>query len=333
MAFSSLTNLVRMTTATTGTGTMTLGSAVTGFLSVPAGLNGLSVTYEIADPGTAPTAREVGRGVYTSSGTTLTRATIFASTNGGSALSLSGAAYVSLSLADDDIKNLNPVSIQMQTSGSVNLAAGTATTDPLTFVSGTNLTSAANGAMEYDGNTLLFTPSSTSRGAVPATQFVALTSTNTLTSTTVAQKIFNVPSNGSLSVTGSTRYYFDMLLYITSMSASSGNAKIDILGGGNATMSSTMWTAYGIDIAAPTTATAPVATLVTAVGSAASIFTASTATALYVVAKGTFRVNAGGTLIPSISLVTAAAAVVNVDSYFVCWPMSASSATSLGNWT
>ena len=74
MAFSTLQNLVRVSTATTGTGTMTLGSAVTGFISVPAGLDGKYVTYEIADPGTAPTAREVGRGLYTNSGTTLTRA-------------------------------------------------------------------------------------------------------------------------------------------------------------------------------------------------------------------------------------------------------------------
>jgi hypothetical protein len=324
MAFSTLTNLVRMTTATTGTGTMTLGSAVTGFLSVPAGLNGLSVTYEIADPGTAPTAREVGRGVYTSSGTTLTIATIFASTNGGSALSLSGAAYVSLSLADDDIKNLNPVSITCQ--------AGTSSVAAVTLTSGSVLNSATNGVMEYDGNALMFTPSSTSRGAVPAAQFVCLTSTYTLTSQTATQKLFNVPSSGSLSVTGSTRYRFNCVLGVTSMSGTSGNALFDIKGAGSATFTSALWVAVGGDAAA-NTAIAGGASFQTSSAATTNIILAGTGTGLGVLITGQFVINASGTIIPSIGLTTAAAAVVNVGSFFECWPVSAGSTTSLGNWT
>lgn len=333
MAFSTLTNLVRMTTATTGTGTVTLGSAVTGFLSVPAGLDGKSVTYEIAEPGNAPTQREVGRGVFTNSGLLLTRPTIFASTNGGSAINLtSGAAYVSLTLCADDIANLNPANIQMQVGGDVNLAAGTTTTNPLSFASGTNLTSAVNGSMEYDGNALMFTPSSSSRGFIPTNQFVALTADYTLTSATTSQKIFNQPSNGSLTVTASTRYFFEMLLYLTTMSATSGNALINILGAGTATLTSALWSAFGADTTTPLTPVAAVGTLVASSSSAASIFTAGTGTGLYIRAGGQFRVNAGGTLIPSLSLVTANAAVVKADSYFRCWPASAAATTSIGAW-
>lgn len=87
----ALHDLAAMTTATTGTGTITLGSAVTGALTFAAAgvSNGEIVTYGITDGANS----EVGWGVYTTSGTTLTR-TVLASTNSGSAISLSGAAIV-----------------------------------------------------------------------------------------------------------------------------------------------------------------------------------------------------------------------------------------------
>ncbi len=86
-----LYNLAKMTTATTGTGTITLGSAVSGFLSFAnAGVqNGELVFYGIRDGSNS----EVGYGTYTSSGTTLTR-NVIKSTNSDSAISLSGSAIV-----------------------------------------------------------------------------------------------------------------------------------------------------------------------------------------------------------------------------------------------
>lgn len=94
-----LYNLARMTTATTGTGTLTLGSAVTGFLSFAgAGVsNGETVTYAIKDGSNS----EIGRGVYTSSGTTLSR-TVLKSTNSNNAINLSGSAQVVITAAAED---------------------------------------------------------------------------------------------------------------------------------------------------------------------------------------------------------------------------------------
>jgi hypothetical protein len=88
---AKLYNLARMTTATTGTGTITLGSAVSGYLTFAgAGVaNGETVTYAIKDGANS----EIGEGVYTASGTTLTR-TVIKSTNSDSAINLSGAAEV-----------------------------------------------------------------------------------------------------------------------------------------------------------------------------------------------------------------------------------------------
>lgn len=98
---AKLYNLARMTTATTGTGTITLGSAVSSYLSfADAGVqNSDTVTYAIVDGNN----REVGRGVYTSSGTTLTRATILESTNSNAAINLSGNAEVFITAAAEDI--------------------------------------------------------------------------------------------------------------------------------------------------------------------------------------------------------------------------------------
>lgn len=94
-----LRNLARMTTSTTGTGTITLGSAVSGFLSFAGAdvTDGATVTYAITDGSNS----EIGRGVYTSSGTTLTRSVI-KSTNSDSAISLSGTAQVMITPAAED---------------------------------------------------------------------------------------------------------------------------------------------------------------------------------------------------------------------------------------
>lgn len=86
MAFV-LADRVRETTTTTGTGTVTLAGAVTGFQSFSAIGNANTTYYTIAGPGTAEW--EVGIGTYTSSGTTLSRDTVLASSNSGSLVNFS----------------------------------------------------------------------------------------------------------------------------------------------------------------------------------------------------------------------------------------------------
>jgi hypothetical protein len=80
-----LADRVQETTTTTGTGTVTLAGAVTGYQSFAVIGNGNTTFYTIADQGGANW--EVGIGTYTSSGTTLARNTVLASSNSGSLVS------------------------------------------------------------------------------------------------------------------------------------------------------------------------------------------------------------------------------------------------------
>jgi hypothetical protein len=86
-----LANRVKMTTATIGTGTITLGSAVSGYQSfADGGVSDADVVHYVIEDGTA---WEIGTGTYTSSGTTLSRS-VEESSNSDNALNLTGSAEV-----------------------------------------------------------------------------------------------------------------------------------------------------------------------------------------------------------------------------------------------
>jgi len=78
---------VKETTTTTGTGTVTLLGASTGFQSFAAVGDANTTYYTIA--GQTNSEWEVGIGTYTSSGTTLSRTTVLSSSNGGSLVNFS----------------------------------------------------------------------------------------------------------------------------------------------------------------------------------------------------------------------------------------------------
>lgn len=75
-----LADRVKETTTTTGTGTITLAGAATGFQSFAVVGNGNTTYYTIAGQNTSEW--EVGIGTYTASGTTLSRDTVLASSAG-----------------------------------------------------------------------------------------------------------------------------------------------------------------------------------------------------------------------------------------------------------
>ena len=83
-----LNDRVKETTTTTGTGTLTLGGAVTGFETFAAGIGNSNTTYyAVILPGTAEF--EVGLGTLNSDSSTIARTTIISSSNSDNAVNFS----------------------------------------------------------------------------------------------------------------------------------------------------------------------------------------------------------------------------------------------------
>ena len=101
-----LYNLAKVYSNTAGTGVVTLGSPVPGYVNfASAGVqNGDIVSYGIRDG----VNTEVGVGVYSSTGPTLTRVTVSVSTNSNNKINLSGLAttevYISPRAEDVDVE-------------------------------------------------------------------------------------------------------------------------------------------------------------------------------------------------------------------------------------
>jgi len=93
----TLVNRAKVSTATTGTGTITLGTAESGYQTfADAGVVDTDVVRYVIEDGTA---WEIGTGTYSAG--TLTR-TVSESSNAGAALNLSGSAVVFASATADD---------------------------------------------------------------------------------------------------------------------------------------------------------------------------------------------------------------------------------------
>lgn len=143
-------------------------------------------------------------------------------------------------------------------------------------------------------------------------QILNLTSDYTLTSSTSAQKLFNVGTggNGAFDATASTIYEFELFVDLSTLSSTSGFFSFSLTG-----------TATYNNLRLKTSATKSV--LITGAvfdgvitsASAYQLITANTATVGTIVIKGLINVNGAGTVIPTITLSQASAGVVLTNSY------------------
>lgn len=175
-----------------------------------------------------------------------------------------------------------------------------------------------------------------SEGVVNSEQFIIANTAVTLTNTTAAQKIFNSPSNGAVTVDPSTTYFFECSVNLIAISASTMSFGFAI---GGVTLSSISWQSFAIK-PGTTTAVSVAGTVQTTYNTTASNTAIVTAGGATTTGRGHFRIygvlrtNAGGTVIPQVSTsVGATGSTVGVGSYFRIWKAGTSGANSLGSWT
>jgi len=111
------------TSTTTGTGTLTLSGAVTGYRTFAAVGNGNTTPYCIfgVDGSGVPTGEwETGIGTYTSSGTTFARTTVQASSNSNNAVNFSaGTKYVASSPTANWFQSIVPPRVSFNQDGTI----------------------------------------------------------------------------------------------------------------------------------------------------------------------------------------------------------------------
>ena len=141
-----LADRVQETTTTTGTGSVTLGGAVTGYQSFAVIGNTNTTFYCIADQGGANW--EVGIGTYSTTGPTLARTTVLASSNSGSLVNFTaGVKTVFVTYPSEK-------SVNLDSSGNVSALGTIASgvwngTAIVTTYGGTGLTSYTAGDLPY----------------------------------------------------------------------------------------------------------------------------------------------------------------------------------------
>lgn len=178
--------------------------------------------------------------------------------------------------------------------------------------------------------------SATNSGAnavrVPLANWIKQTADRTLTSTTSLQQIFDTTTNGALTLPTGV-YEFSFMLRVTNMSTTTGNASVDILGAGTAVTTEWGWQAVGGDNNNLASGNAAGYTQSLDNDSPSSITQLSTATNLAVDGRGIFEITTAGTIIPSLALVTAAAATVVAGAWFRIMKIGETGENSVGAWT
>lgn len=164
-------------------------------------------------------------------------------------------------------------------------------------------------------------------------QFTTLTAAYTLASQTAAQKIFNTPTNGAVTLAAKA-YFFECVFSLSGMSATSGNFGFAL--GGTATFTSVQWQSNATKTTNLTNGNAAVSMTSNITTANTTISGAGTQTLGAARCYGIVRVSAGGTLIPMVSFTTVVGAVtpiVGINSYFRIWEAGANNVVSEGSWS
>lgn len=215
--------------------------------------------------------------------------------------------------------------------------AGTATVAPINLTAGTNLTTAAVGATEFDGKCFYDTAVASARQVRVDEQYCVLVADYAAVDQAAAQKLFNSSTNGALTLAAGTKYEFEMDIWLTNTGTTSHTWSM--LFGGAATFTRIFYAAE-----AYTAASNALTALLSIFGAAATavVVTGAQTSAtenVRIKARGIMDINAGGTVIPQILASAQPGAsgtpgvTIKAGSYFRCWPVGAAATAAVGNWS
>lgn len=220
--------------------------------------------------------------------------------------------------------------------GFVRPTAGSASQSPILLASGTNLSVPAAGAFEYDGVVFYGTPTASQRGVLNTQHFIALVNNYTGNDSNAAQKVFDSPTNGTMTFAASTTYMLEATYYITRSVGSNSHtlSTLFAIGGGGSLTS----IAYTADTTSTASNILGAVSRIYATAATATVVTgASTDTNenITVTLRGIIRTNAAGTITPQIqySAAPGGAPTILANSYLRLIPIGTNSVASVGNWS
>ncbi len=230
--------------------------------------------------------------------------------------------------------DLNVDSIGESTAGAgittthkLTLVAGTNTAAPIIFTSGTNLTNAVAGTMEFDGTVFYNTPVASARALNVGTMYsIVPAATFALLTTSGVQSCF--PTTGDVwTLPATTSYFFEGAYYIThttttcttAMAFACSNAPTSI--------------AYNVISVINAADGAPAAASMTWVDTVASTVVAATSTVGWAIRfRGILRTNLATTVTPQINFsANTTVPVMQANSYITMTPLGTNTASILGS--
>lgn len=212
------------------------------------------------------------------------------------------------------------------------LGAGTASVAPIYFTSGTNLTAAAAGAMEFDGTVFYITSVASARqlcvgmmfSIVPAADFNLLT-------TSGVQSAF--PTTGDVwTLAATTTYFFEGQYMITHSTTTCTVAMAFACSNAPTSVAYSTWSMVGAVNTTISTATATTANLTYVNTVATTVVTATSTANFFIKFRGILRTNLATTVTPQVNWsANTTAPVMLHDSYITFTPTGTNTANILGN--
>ena len=330
------------------THTLTLPAAVTlgtsGIQGYSAGVITFSTTgyYEFAfgtyDSGTTVTIFDLNRALTNFTSFSVTSFTATGNIAGGN-VTTAGQVSATGNITGGNLLTTGLISSSGNITGGnitslIRPPAGTVTNAPIVYTSGTNLTSAIAGAVEYDGKVFYGTAQSSQRGVMPTEHFIVLTSDYVGSDVSTAQAVFNSPASGTITLPASTSYFMEAVYLITRTAGTTSHTlrTLFALGGTLTSIAyiaeTTSTTGNALGTVSRIYATAATITTVTAASTSAT-------ENITVFIKGVVRTNTAGTFTPQIrySAAPGGAPTILANSYLRLIPIGTNTVASVGNWS